>query len=663
MATGAPDVSVEILASNTIKGLAMDAVQAADSGHPGAPMGMSDIAVVLWKHFLRYDASAPDWPDRDRVVLSNGHGSMLLYSMLHLTGTSLSLEDLESFRQWGSPCAGHPEFGEAPGIETTTGPLGQGIANGVGMALAERWLAERLGPELVDHRTWVLTGDGCLMEGISHEAASLAGHLGLHKLTVIYDDNLITIDGATDLSFSEDVPARFASYGWHVISIDGHDQAAVAKALAEAVAETSRPTLVCARTAIAKGSPGKEGSNAAHGAALGEDEVRATKANLGMDPDAHFVVPEAVTAWFREADGERRATREAWEARLARSERAALWSAHHDPVDLDAVSWPTFAPGSKLATRKASAKALQAAAAAIPGLLGGSADLAGSNGSYLPGAGDITASDWGARNLHFGIREHAMAAVANGMSLHGGVRPYVATFLVFHDYMRPSVRLAALMHQPVIFVYTHDSVFVGEDGPTHQPIEHLMAMRAIPGLHVVRPADAAETVEAWRYALARRDGPTALCLTRQGVPVLDRDELAPADGLHQGAYTLGEALDPDVIIVATGSEVALALSARAALAEEGVTARVVSMPCWEAFEARSRAEQEEILPLSVPTVSIEAGITFGWSRWVGRGGASVGIDRFGASAPGGVVADKLGINLPNLLEAVRSVLPPELLEG
>ena len=657
MATGATELTVETLASNTVKGLAIDAVQAANSGHPGAPMGMSDMAVVLWRHFVKYDPTAPDWPDRDRVVLSNGHASALLYSMLYLTGTAFDLDDLKSFRQWGSPCAGHPEYGEAPGIETTTGPLGQGIANGVGMALAERWLNARFGDELVDHHTWVFTGDGCLMEGISHEAASLAGHLGLGKLVVIYDDNHITIDGATDLSFSEDIPKRFEAYGWQVISVNGHDQAALAEALAAAKADGSRPSLVCARTEIAKGSPGKEGSNSAHGSPLGPAEIRATKLALGMDPDLTFNVPEEVTSWFRADDGQRLATRQAWEQRLSASAKSAEWARYMAAPDVESISWPSFEVGKGIATRKASAKALAAAAAGVPALLGGSADLAGSNGSYLSGQGDVSASSWGNRNLNFGIREHAMAGMANGMSLHGGVRPYVATFLVFHDYMRPSVRLSALMHQPVIYVYTHDSIFVGEDGPTHQPIEHLMAMRTIPNLHVVRPADAAETVEAWKYALARNDGPTALCLTRQDLLILDRDELAPAAGLHQGAYVLGDAMDPDVILVATGSEVPLALEARAALAEEGIVARVVSMPCWEAFEARSAAEQEEVLPLDVPTVSVEAGVTSGWARWVGRRGASVGIDRFGASAPGEVVAEHLGLSVTHIVSVVQGLLP------
>jgi len=581
---------------------------------------------------------------------------MLLYSMLHLTGTSLSLDDIKRFRQWGSKTAGHPEYGEAPGIETTTGPLGQGVANAVGMALAERWLAERFGTDLVDHTIWALCGDGCLMEGVAHEAASLAGHLRLGKLVLLYDDNGITIDGTTAISFSEDVPARFEALGWHVQRADGHDHDAIAAALEAARAETSRPSLVAFATTIASGSPNLAGSNKTHGAPLGETEIRATKEALGLDPAAHFAVPDEVTARYRDGDAARGAERMAWEARLAEHGERVRWERYHAPPVLDDVDWPEFEPG-KLATRKAGHRVLQALATQIDNLVGGSADLLGSNGSYQAGAGDLSPEDFAGRNVHFGIREHAMAAACNGMALHGGVVPYCATFLVFHDYMRPSVRLAGLMGLPVTFLYTHDSVFVGEDGPTHQPIEQIMAMRTIPNLWVVRPADAAETAEGWKLAVTRPDGPTALCHTRQGLPVLNRDELAPADGLRRGGYVLA-ATDgtPDVVLIGTGSEVSLALEARDSLAKDGVAARVVSLPCWELFDAQPADYREAVLPLDVPKVSVEAGITTGWERYTGLRGARVGIDRFGASAPGAVVADKLGMNVPTIVAAVRGVI-------
>jgi transketolase len=642
---------LEDLTVHTIKGLAMDAVQAAQSGHPGMPMGMADLAVVLWGEFLKHDPSKPDWPDRDRVVLSNGHGSMLLYSMLYLTGTSLTIDDLKRFRQWGSPTAGHPELGEAPGIETTTGPLGQGLANAVGMAIAERWLRERFGSELVDHGTWALCGDGCLMEGISSEATSLAGHLGLDRLTILYDDNGITIDGRTSLSFSEDVPKRFEAIGWHTQVIDGHDRTAIRKALEAAKAETSRPSIICARTVIAHGAPNLAGTNKAHGAPLGDAEVRATKERLGLDPDVTFAVPDDVLSYVRRDNPARRDARLAWEARLAKSEQRARFERFHGDPNSSEVSWPTFETGSKLATRKAGEKVIQALSQRIENLIGGSADLAESNGSYMHGGGDVARGAWDKRNLHFGIREHAMASISNGLSLHGGVVPYCATFLTFHDYMRPAVRLAAIMHRPVVYVYTHDSVWLGEDGPTHQPIEHLMAMRAMPNLWVVRPADANETVAAWKLALARRDGPTALCLTRQNLPVLANT----GPGLERGAYVLADEPEIHVVLIATGSEVALALQAKDVLGQEGIRARVVSMPCTALFDRQDAAYRSSVLPTGVPRVSIEAGTTFGWERWV-DGGISIGIDRFGASAPGAVVADKLGLNVPNVVAKTRELL-------
>lgn len=643
------------LSANTIKGLAMDAVQRANSGHPGAPMGMSDMATVLWSQFVSYDPTAPDWPDRDRVILSNGHGSMLLYAMLHLTGTSLSLDDLKDFRQWGSKTAGHPEFGEAPGIETTTGPLGQGFANGVGMAFAERWLNHRFGDDLVNHFTYVLCGDGCLMEGISHEAASLAGHLGLGRMVVLYDDNKITIDGSTDRAFTEDVGARFESYGWQVLRCDGHDQQAIAEAIRAAKADEQRPSLICCRTVIGHGAPTLQGTAKTHGAPLGQDEIRAAKAAMGFDPNEDFVVPEEVVAHFRQQDDARRERREAWEARLAASDMRAQWENFHSAIDAEGLELPTFEPGS-IATRKSNQKVLNPLAEVVQNLVGGSADLTGSNGSYQDAGGDIDRLDFAGRNLFFGVREHGMAAMCNGIALHGGVIPYCATFLTFHDYMRPSVRLSALMKQRVIYIYTHDSVWLGEDGPTHQPIEHIQSMRSMINVWVVRPADANESAEAWRIALGRDDGPTAICLTRQGLPILDRSVYGSAEGTRRGGYVLADVEAPAAVLVATGSEVDLALKSKAQLESEGIAVRVVSMPCVELFQAQDDAYQASVLPAGVPRVSIEAGVTFGWSDIVGSTGASVGIDRFGASAPGAEVAEKLGMNVANVVQTVRQVI-------
>ncbi len=644
------------LSANTIKGLAMDAVQKANSGHPGAPMGMADIATVLWSEFVKYDPSCPDWPDRDRVVLSNGHASMLLYSMLHLTGTSLSLDDIKDFRQWGSKTAGHPEFGEAPGIETTTGPLGQGFANGVGMAFAERWLNQQFGDELVDHYTWVLCGDGCLMEGISHEAASLAGHLGLDRLIVLYDDNKITIDGSTDIAFSEDVGARFEAYGWQVLRCDGHDQGAIAACIRQAKAEETKPTIVCCRTVIGSGAPTLQGTAKTHGAPLGDTEIQATKSAMGFNPDDSFSIPSGVKQYFRGRDADRKTEREAWEARLSQSGKQEAWNEFHSPVDVDTTDFTVFEPGN-IATRKSNQKVLDGLALQVQNLIGGSADLTGSNGSYQTNGGDIGARNYGGRNMFFGVREHGMAAMCNGIALHGGLIPYCATFLTFHDYMRPAVRLSALMRQQVIYIYTHDSVWLGEDGPTHQPVEHLQSMRSMMNVWVVRPADANESAEAWRIALERTDGPTAICLTRQGLPILDRTQYADAAGSRKGAYVLTKpSIKPDVVLMATGSEVALALETHEALKARGVSSSVVSMPCIELFLQQDNAYRRSVLPDGTPRVSIEAGITFGWSDLVGPNGCSVGIDRFGASAPGGVVADKLGMNVANVISAVERVI-------
>ncbi|MFZ5477250.1 MAG: transketolase [Myxococcota bacterium] len=643
---------IEQLAANTIRGLAMDAVQAANSGHPGMPMGMADVATVLWSRFLRYDPSDPHWPDRDRFVLSGGHGSMLLYSMLYLTGTSLTLDDLKQFRQWGSKTAGHPELHEAPGIETTTGPLGQGISNAVGMAMAEQFLRARYGAGLCSHWTYAMCGDGDLMEGIAYEAVSLAGHLGLGRLVLLYDDNGITIDGSTDLAFTEDVAARFSAMGWHVQKVDGHDREAVARAIAAARDVTDKPSLVCCRTRIGYGSPNKEGKSAAHGAPLGPDEVKLAKQRLGMDPDQSFVVPPEVLAFFRGKDADRRALREAWEARLADSPDAAKLRGEHD---LGAIKWPTHAPGSALATRKSSEMAIQAVAAAIPNLVGGSADLAESNLTHVKGEPYMSRENPGARNVAFGIREHAMAGICNGLQLHGGLRAFCATFLVFHDYHRPSFRLAALMKQPVVYVYTHDSVWLGEDGPTHQPIETLQAMRLVPNAWVIRPADGNEVNEAWKLALERTDGPVALALTRQNLAALDRAKFPPADGIRRGGYVLSDPPNAVATLIASGSEVSLALASADALAQAGKPVRVVNMACTQLFDAQDRAYRAATLG-SLPRVSVEAGATHGWEKYVGEAGASVGIDRFGASAPGKVVAEKLGLNVPNVVATVESLL-------
>ena len=643
----------ETLAANTIRGLAIDAVQAANSGHPGMPLGMADVATVLWSQFISYDAADPAWPDRDRFVLSGGHGSMLLYSVLFLTGQSLTLDDLKQFRQWGSKTAGHPEFGEAPGIECTTGPLGQGIAMAVGMALAEAHQRARFGAELVDHYTWATCGDGDLMEGVAMEAASLAGHLGLGRLVLVYDDNGITIDGSTSLSFSEDVPGKFAAMGWHVQRVDGHDPRAVEAAVAAARAETARPSLICARTRIGFGSPNKEGKSSAHGAPLGVDEVKLTKARLGLDPEVSFAVPQAAVDFFRARDGQRAARRAAWAARLEASPfRDAFVAALSGTLDTTAVAWPEHTPGPGIATRKASEAAIQAIAAACPSVIGGSADLAESNLTHIKASHEVKNGHYEGRNIAFGIREHAMAAVCNGIALHGGLRPFCATFLIFHDYHRPSFRLSALMHQPVIYVYTHDSVWLGEDGPTHQPTETLQAIRLVPNAWLIRPADAAETNVAWAMALERRDGPVALALTRQNLPTMDRSAFPPADAIRRGAYVLREAAGAVVTLVATGSEVSLALLAADVLAGEGVAARVVNMACTQVFDQQDAGYRRSVLG-SAPRVSVEAGATMGWQRYAE---AHVGIDRFGASAPGKTVSEKLGMNVPNIVSVAKSLL-------
>lgn len=638
---------IEELAVDTIRTLAMDAVQNAGSGHPGTAMALAPLAYVLWTRHLRYNPENPSWFDRDRFVLSAGHAAILQYSVLHLTGYDLPLDEIRRFRQQGSITPGHPETHLTPGIETTTGPLGQGVTNSVGFALAEAHLAARFnrpGHAIVDHRTYAICSDGDIMEGVSHEAASVAGHFGLGKLVWVYDDNHITIDGDTDLTFSDDVAARFEAYGWHVQNLGerANDLAALDRALEAAREESARPSLVIVRSHIGYGAPHKQDTASAHGEPLGEEEVRLTKRAYGWPEDATFLVPDRVREHMDRRDAGRRLERQ-WADRFE-----AYREAHPDlAVELEARlegrlpdGWdaeiPLFAPrDGPIATRAASGKVLNGIAPRIPALVGGSADLTGSNKTFMEGAGTFSRRDPAGRNLHWGVREHVMCGASNGLALHGGVRPFAGTFFIFSDYARPSIRLAALMRLPVVYVLTHDSIGLGGDGPTHQPVEHLAAFRAMPGMRVIRPADANEVAEAWRVAVERRDGPTMLVLTRQKVPILDRGSLAPAGGLRRGAYVLaGERGErPDVLLLATGSEVQFALEARERLRERQVDARVVSFPSWELFREQPEEYRAEVLPPDVPArLAIEAAAPLGWSEWVGDHGGVIGIDRFGASA-------------------------------
>ena len=658
------------LAVATIRTLSIDGVQKANSGHPGMPLGAAPMAHVLWSRHLRFDPDDPAWPDRDRFVLSAGHGSMLLYSLLHLAGFGLEIEELEHFRQWGSRTPGHPEYGHTLGVETTTGPLGAGFANGVGMAIAEAFLTatfNRPGFALVGHRTFAIVGDGDLMEGISSEAASLAGHLGLGKLVYLYDNNHISIEGSTDLAFSEDVGQRFKAYGWHVIEVeDGNDLAAIDSAVKAACAETSRPSLVMVSTLIGCGSPNKAGKADCHGAPLGVDEVKLTKEALGWPSDLFFAVPERVEQQYAAVAAKGRATRSEWLRGWSAYEKeypelAALWTAAL--AGKLPEGWkgklPTFTAGEKVATRAASGKVLNAVAAAIPTLMGGSADLGPSNNTYLTGLGDFQRDNHTGRNLRFGVREHAMAGILNGMAVHGGLFVYGGTFFVFVDYMRPAIRIAAIAKLPVTYVLTHDSIGVGEDGPTHQPIEQLASLRAIPGLLVIRPSDATETVVAWQVALEQRHAPVALVLTRQNVPVLDREVLAPAEGLLKGGYVLKDAPSgrPDVILIGTGSEVDVALGAADMLAGDGIEARVVALPCWELFEQQDGAYRQSVLPPAVKArVAVEAASSFGWGRYVGDEGMTIGIDRFGASAPADVLYREFGVTSDKVADAARRLV-------
>ena len=638
---------------DVIRALAMDGPRAANSGHQGTAMALAPLAHVLYTRILNYDAADPMWPDRDRFILSAGHASILLYSMLYLTGQGLELDDLKDFRQWDSATPGHPEVGHTAGVEVTTGPLGQGFANAVGMAVAERNMRGRFGSELSDHYIYSIVGDGCMQEGLSHEAASLAGHLGLGRLVVIYDDNHITIDGNTDISFSDDTAARFKAYGWDVNDLGekAEDIDALESAINKAKGEQDKPSLIVMRSHIGFPSPEFTDTHAAHGLAFDAEAISATKKVMGLPEDQSFWVPDAVLAGYREAGSRGAQARSAWNERLEGSDKKAEWDAAWGATGL--ADWqdalPSFDEGDSIATRVASQTTLTALAEVVPGLIGGSADLTGNTGTKLAGLGVQTPEDPSGRQIYFGVREHAMASAMVGMALHGGTIPLGGTFLVFADYMRPAVRLAALSQAKCIFVWTHDSVGVGEDGPTHQPIEQIMSLRGIPGLRVIRPADATETAGAWKLAI-ESDGPTALILSRQGLPVLANSKM---DEVANGAYVLSNPEGASIALVGTGSEVSLCMEAAETLASEGIQVRVVSMPCWEEFEALELDAQDAILPVDLPTVSVEAGITLGWDR---HADLPVGIDRFGASAPGSKVMAELGMSVENVVLAVKELL-------
>jgi len=667
---------------NTIRFLAVDGVQKANSGHPGMPMGAAPAAYVLWDRFLKHDPVDPSWFNRDRFVLSAGHGSMLLYSLLHLYGYPLSLDDIKNFRQWGSLTPGHPESGHTPGVEATTGPLGQGLAHAVGMAVAEAHLGavfNRPNYRVVDHHTYVLAGDGDLMEGVTAEASSLAGHLGLGKLIVLYDDNLISLAGTTSLNFTEDVAARYRAYGWQTLEVaDGNDLERLAEAVEAAQADTSRPSLISVRTRIGFGSPAKEDTFGAHGSPLGPEEVAAAKRNLGWPEDADFFIPVEARDHFRLSGARGGESRSDWE------ETRAAYAREFPAEAADLVrrlagklpeGWEKVIPefSESLPTRKAAGAVLQALGEKIPELIGGSADLNPSTLTVLKGFGDFEAGpcpdrcqgqvgpawSYAGRNIHFGVREHAMGSIVGGLALHGGLLPFGSTFLVFADYMRPPMRIAALSRLHTVYVFTHDSIALGEDGPTHQPVEQLMNLRAVPNLAVLRPADANEAAQAWRAALSRSEGPSVLVFSRQVLPLLDRGECAPASGLLEGAYVLWQSAPdiPDLILIATGSEVAPALEAARTLAAEKINVRVVSMPCWELFQENSPEYRESVLPSGVSArVSIEAGVTLGWERYVGPSGRMLGVDRFGASAPGKVILEKYHLTAADVVRAAREVL-------
>ncbi len=659
---------IDEICINTIRTLSMDAVQKANSGHPGAPMGLATAAYVLWTRVMKHNPKNPGWLDRDRFVLSGGHASMLLYSLLHLSGYGVTLDDIKNFRQWGSKTPGHPEFGHTPGVETTTGPLGQGFANAVGMAMAERHLAARFnreGHEIVDHFTYMMCGDGDMMEGISSEAASLAGHLGLARLICIYDDNKISIEGNTNITFTEDVALRFKAYNWHILKVDsGNDMDAIFSALQEAKAETKRPSLIVLRTHIAFGSPNKQDTADAHGAPLGEEEVRLTKKILGVPEDLSFFIPEQALDRFRKCIDAGNEAEADWQEKYQAYNKecpdlAKQW--------VDAMSgfltagWDASIPefstsDGPIATRAASGMVLNAIAAKLPTLIGGSADLAPSNKTYMDAFHEFQKDAYDGRNIRFGVREHAMGGIMSGMFLHNGLRPYGGTFLVFADYLRPAIRVASLMKLPVIYVFTHDSIAVGEDGPTHQPVEQIASLRAIPGLTVIRPADASETTQAWSQAVKNTSGPVALILSRQKLPVINRDNTE--NGLTDGAYILADCEGkPDIILIATGSEVHIALEAQKRLALENIAARVVSMPSWELFEQTSQEYKDRVLlPDVTVRLAVEAGSPMGWEQFVGNSGAIIGIKDFGASAPGGTVMKQFGFTPENIVQKAMDLL-------
>ena len=663
-----PDLTT--LAINTIRTLSMDAVQKANSGHPGLPMGAAPLAYALWMRHLRFNPRNPGWHNRDRFVLSAGHGSMLLYALLYLTGFDVSLDDLKNFRQWGSPTPGHPEHGDTPGVETTTGPLGQGAATAVGLALAEAFLARYFnhdGQVVVDHHTYALVSDGDLMEGVCLEAAALAGHWGLGKLIYLYDDNEVTLDGAADMTFSEDIALRFQAMGWHVSRVpDGNDVAAIDEAIGEAKELTDKPSLIAVRTVIGYGSPNKQGTSAAHGSPLGEDEVALAKQNLGWGATGKFHVPGDALEHFRGALDTGAAAEAEWGLRFqawraACPDLAAEWE--RAMAGEFAPGWraalPSWEAGASIATRNAGGEALNVLAKFAPTMIGGDADLAGSTKTLINGASNTGPGQPTERNLRFGVREHAMGAIVNGLALHGGiVKPYSATFFTFSDYMRPAIRLGALMDLPTVYVFTHDSIGLGEDGPTHQPVEHLMSLRLMPNLHVFRPADATETAGAWA-AIAELDHPAAIVLSRQNLPVLAGNDEGIHEGVARGAYVLSEheSGDIDAIILASGSEVSIALDAAGLLEEADIRVRVVSMPCWELFEAQGDGYKESVLPPAVTRrVSIEAGATLGWSKYIGAGGIAIGVDHFGASAPYMKIYEAFGLTPGHVAEAVNSLL-------
>jgi transketolase len=674
--TATPDL--DRLCINTIRTLTLDAVQKAESGHPGLPLGAAPMAYVLWTRFLRHNPKNPKWENRDRFLLSAGHGSMLLYSLLHLTGYDLPLDEIKNFRQWGSKTPGHPEYGLTPGVEITTGPLGQGFANGVGMAMGAAHLGARFNKEafaLIDHYVYAIVSDGDLMEGVASEAASLAGHLKLGKLIYLYDDNNVTIEGFTSLAFSENVPHRFEAYGWHTLTVeDGNNLDAIEAAIREAQSVGNKPSLILVKTTIGYGMP-TAGTRKAHSDAPGEEAVRETKKHLGWPEDKQFYIPDEALAHFREAVERGAQQEKEWQALVAKyeqehSELGGQWWAtiKGDLPEGWEKHLPTFKDAKPVATRVASGEVINALAPHLPMLIGGSADLGVSNNTDIKGGGDFEAGSYQGRIIHFGVREHAMGSTLTGISLNGGLIPYGGTFMTFSDYMRPAIRLAALSEVQVIYVFTHDSIGLGEDGPTHQPVEHLAALRAIPHLFVIRPADSAEVSEAWRIAILRRNAPTALALTRQKVGVIDRTRFAGAEGLRRGGYILAEAdirsgsssdrvSSPQLILIATGSEVSLALEARETLQKEGVPTRVVSMPCTELFEEQPENYRNEVLPPAVTArLAIEAGVRQGWDRYVGPQGDVICLDRFGASAPGDVVMRELGFNVENVLRHARALL-------